>query len=139
MKEYVHISLLTDGYHPNGMTAWKDDALLGCFFVNNIPIYEPCTDLVLDSGSNTDVVYSPDLNQDWIDWNNVAPGVQFRAEINDVFSYSFQVSHWPEPSIDLVFVDSTDPFGLLGIRFFLENDVGYNLHTGEIVLRAHDE
>lgn len=137
-NQYTSISLTPNGSLPNGMYAWEDDTIRGCFYANDTPIYAPCTELVLDSGSSADVVYTSDPDPDWIDWDILAPGVQFTAQIDDVFSYSFLVGHTPEPSIDLVFIDTVEPFSLLGIRFFMENDVGYNLQTGEIVLKANN-
>lgn len=131
------VALTSDATHPNGHLAWSDDTIRGCFFVNGDALDPPCTELVLDSGSSADVIYSNIQQADYISDGVLAPGIEFRAEIGEQFSYGFSVGDFPAPSEDLVFVDSFEPFAILGIRLFLENDVGIRLQAGQLLLRSH--
>ena len=131
------IALLSDNAHPNDAAAWKDDMIEGCFFVNENALDPPCTELVLDSGSSADVIYTRTPQADFISDGILAPGVDFRTEIAGNPIYRFTVGDFPMPSEDLVFVDSFEPFAILGIGVFLENDVGMRLQEGQLMLRSN--
>lgn len=129
------VALPMDAPHSNGTSAWRDDAIRGCFFLNDAPLDPNCTDMVIDSGSSADVVYANTPDPAWSADGALLPGVRFRAEVGSAWAYAFTVGTWPTPSEDLVFVDGVEPFAVLGVRVFLENDVGFELQSGELRLR----
>jgi hypothetical protein len=131
------VTLMPDTPHPNVTTAWRDDTIEGCFFVNDSALDPPCTELVLDSGSSADVIYARTQQTDFIADGLLAPGVEFRAEIGGNPIYHFMVGDFPMPSEDLVFVDPFEPFAILGVRVFLENDVGIRFLEGQLLLRSN--
>ena len=122
------------GMLPNHMAAWADDGATACFHLAGAAVNPPCTDVIFDTGSNLDVIYAPHLPASQLDSGMLASGLAFEAS-SPAFNIAFTTG--TTPSRDLVLVDTTEAFALLGIGAFLRDDISYDLMRGEIGFRHH--
>lgn len=130
------VALSQEGTLPNGVRAWGDDQVQVCFRIGGTPNAPPCTPSVFDTGSNADVVYAPSLPaSDLALDGTLAPGVAFEASCGSALDVRFTVGDPPESGIDLVWVDSSDDFSILGIEAFFRYDVRFDLEQGRIGFR----
>jgi hypothetical protein len=132
---FATVSLSAMGTHPNGLPAWRDDAVQTCFSVDDAAVVPRCSETVFDTGSSVDVIYAPSLPSSQVSAGALAPGVEFRAQVEPALDMSFTVGATPSPSFDLVFVDDTIPFALLGMGVFYRHDVLFDLHAGALGFR----
>jgi len=132
MAGFATIDLLPGGSFPSGEPAWADDRVEACFVVNGKDVEPPCTEMVFDTGSSADVIYAPNLPPAEVDYGALAPGVTFEASAAGAFETNFKVGSPQTASLDLVFVDTTMPFAILGIGAFLRNDVWIDQAGGKI-------
>lgn len=128
------IQLAAKGKLPNGKPAWGDDEIDVCFTIAGAAPTPPCTNTVLDTGSNFDIVYAPKLPAEQMKDGLLAPGVAFEAVRKDAFDLKYTVGTNPLPSVDGIMVDDTDPFAILGVATFFRYDVSYDLANGRIGL-----
>jgi hypothetical protein len=120
-------------------TGWADDQLMLCFKVGGVATSPPCTQTVLDTGSNVDLLYATNVPAaSMTSDGELAPNVSFEAtEMTSGFEFGFTVGSPPTPSFDDVWVDATsgDAFSLLGIEVFLRHRVSFDLTAGTISLK----
>ena len=133
---FALIPLKSQGAQPNGLPAWADDQVEACFTIGGVPVEPACTEVVFDSGASVDIVYAPNLDPALVQQGVVAPGVSFQAAAKDALDLSFTVGDFPTPGVDLVFIDDTIPFGILGIGTFFRNRVLYDQRNGVLGFSA---
>ena len=127
-------SLPAAGKLPNGTPAWSDDGAMACFHVAGAAVNPACTQVIFDTGSNLDVIYAPHLPASQLSSGALAPGLAFDASST---GFDFAFTTGTTPSRDLVLVDNTEAFALLGIEAFLRDDISYDLVHGEIGFHHH--
>ena len=129
---FATIALPSGGAHPNGLPAWGDDRIQACFKVNGAAVAPPCTDVVFDTGSSADIIYAPNLPPDALDFDVLAPGVEFEATVQPVFEMKYTVGQPQTASVDLVIIDTAVPFAILGAGAYLRNDILMDQAGGKI-------
>ncbi len=127
-RGYTTVDLPPAGALPDGLMAWTDDALAGCYRVSGSPVDPPCTDTAIDSTATTDTILANALPA-----GPLASGTAFAVAIG-AFSSDFTAG--VTPGQDLVTVDPSAPGATLGLELFLRFDVLYDLATGAIGFRA---
>lgn len=135
VASFKTVALAPMGSHPNGRAAWRDDAVETCFHVDDVPVEPACTETVFDTGASVDVIYAPKLPSSALADGVLAPGVSLRVIAEPGLDMTFTVGATPTPSVDLVFVDDTIPFALLGMGVFYRNDVLFDSSSGAIGFR----
>jgi hypothetical protein len=110
-----------------------------CFKVGGVATSPPCTQTVLDTGSNVDVLYATNIPAaSMTSDGELAPNVSFEAtEMTSGFDFGFTVGSPPTPSFDDMWIDATsgDAFSLLGIEVFLRHRVSFDITAGTITLK----
>jgi hypothetical protein len=129
---FTTVSLPSIGTLGNGAPAWGDDQVSACFRVNGAATAPACTAAVFDTGSDSDVLYGPNLPAVDVAGGALAPGVSFEATVSPALDLAFVVGPSPTASQDLVWVDTTDPFATLSIEVFFRHDVSFDLAGGRI-------
>jgi hypothetical protein len=123
------------GLQPNGRPAFRDDAVQACFRVNGTPTSPPCSETVFDTGASPDILYAPGLPAGTVVDGILAPGTRLEVSLPGLWTRELTVGSQPEPGKDLVVVDSTVPFSILGFSWFRSFDILYDLRVGELGFR----
>jgi hypothetical protein len=135
LEGFARRSLPRAGLLPNGRPAFRDDTVEGCFRVNGGPTTPPCIELVFDTGASPDIVYAPGLPAGTVADGILAPGTRLEVSLPGLWTRALTVGPQPEPGEDLIIVDSSVPFSILGLGWFRRFDVLYDLQAGELGFR----
>ena len=129
------ITLKSAGALPGGATAWADDQIQLCYRVNDADTDPPCSEAVLDTGSNLDVIHARNLPASAITADGLlAPGVTFEVSHADGFTMKLTVGSPITWSLDGILVDDQEAFTILGLGVFFRHDVAFDLGHGKIGL-----
>jgi hypothetical protein len=132
------ITLKQIGTLPGGLAAWADDEIQICYKVDGVATNPPCSDAVLDTGSNLDVLYAKNLPASAVTTDGLlASGVSFEASHASGFQLQFTVGTPITWSLDGVLVQQDEAFTILGIEVFFRHDVAFDLVNGQIGLLPH--
>lgn len=129
------ITLKNAGTLPGGKPAWLDDQIQLCYKVDDTATDPPCSDAVLDTGSNLDVLHAKNLPARAVNTDGLlAPGVSLEVSHADGFSMKLTVGSPITWSLDGILVDGQEAFTILGIGVFFRHDVAFDVDNGKIGL-----
>lgn len=132
---FTRLSLPRAGLLPNGRPAFRDDTVETCFRVDGAPTSPPCTETVFDTGASPDIVHAPGLPAGTVVDGILAPGTPLEVSLPGHWTRGFTVGAQPVPGEDLVVVDDSIPFSILGFGWFRRFDVLYDLRAGQLGFR----
>ena len=132
---FSRVKLQLAGLQPNGHLAFRDDALNVCFRVNGTPTSPACMETVFDTGASPDIVYAPGLPAGTVGDGILLPGTVLEVSLPEHWTRTLTVGEQPEPGKDLVIVDTSTPFSILGLGWYRRFDVLYDLRAGELGFR----
>lgn len=133
---FATIALPPAGTLPDGKPAWADDSSQACFTVDGVATQPACTDVVFDTGSNADVIDAMNLSTAQLTNGALAPNVAFAVTSPPAAALAFTVGA-QTTSRDLVLIDTSDAFAILGIEVFFRDEISFDLASGQVGLRPY--
>lgn len=123
------------GTFPNGAPIWDDELPVAYTIQDSTGvtvINQQVSDTVFDTGSSDIFLDTNVLGSSIFLTSQLAAGSRLTAVLQGGFSYGFTVTVPVTPGDDRVFVDSFNGFQILGMPFFFDFDVFFDIERGRI-------
>jgi hypothetical protein len=120
---------------PNGKPGWNDFAAPICYEVPGALARPLCGKTVFDSGGSRSNFSNGRIPRRWRDKFWLKPGTRLRAYVDGGFSWSTSVGRRDFTVFEPAKIGKYD--FILGIQFFKDNDVLFDLEHGRIGIRPY--